>query len=69
MVQAMSGFSIGKKGEINEVYPRIFMSGYGPAEDETTFKALKLTHVLSVVPAARAHFASKGIKYLIFDDI
>lgn len=45
------------------------MSGYGPAEDELTIKYLKISHVLSVVPCARAHFANKGIKYLIFDDI
>jgi len=45
------------------------MSGYGPAEDELTIKYLKISHVLSVVPSARSHFANKGVKYLIFDDI
>ena len=57
------------RAEIHEVFPRIYMSGYGPAEDYATIKSLKITHVRSVVPAARAHFASKGVKYLIFDDI
>ena len=45
------------------------MSGYGPAEDLKVINNLKITHILSVVPAARAEFESKGVKYLIFNQI
>ena len=68
MVKSFTGFSFNPTA-IDEVFPRIYMSGYGPAENEATITKLKITHILSVVPAARPEFASKGIKYLIFNDI
>ena len=55
--------------ERDEVYPRIFMSGYGPAGEWENFKKFGITHVLAVVPRAGCNFEKEGVKYLVFDDI
>ena len=55
--------------EIDEVYPRIYMSGYGPAKDWITIKSLAITHILTVTPYANPLFKEEGVKYLIFDEI
>lgn len=69
MVKSFSSSKFFDHDAINEVYPRIWMSGYGPSEDEKVINRLKITHILSVVPGARPLFAGKGVKYLIFSDI
>ena len=53
----------------DEVYPRVFMSGYGPAKEWENFKQFGITHVLTVTPHAAKHFEKEGIKYLVFGDI
>ena len=53
--------------DIDEVYPRIFMSGFSPAECWSTLKKCGITHILSVSGASKPKFESKGITYLILD--
>ena len=48
-------------GEIDEVYPRIFMSGYGPARNWFLLQKHKISHILTVTPYAKPEFASKGV--------
>ena len=55
--------------ERDEVYPRIFMSGYGPAKEWENFEKFSITHVLTVTPYADRHFEKDGVKYLVFEDI
>ena len=64
-------FSGNRKSEddLDEVYPRVFMSGFSPAECFSTLKRCGITHVLSVSPASQPKFASKGITYLLLDKI
>ena len=54
---------------IDEVYDRLYMSGYMAAESWKTIERLGITHILSVTPGARAKFANKGIKYLLFTEV
>ena len=54
---------------INEVYPRVYMSGYGPAGNKAILKDNKITHILTVTPYAKPLFEKDGIEYLIFDEI
>ena len=55
--------------DIDEVYPRMYMSGWQAAENVSQIEKLGITHILSATPGAREKLASKGIKYLIFNDI
>ena len=38
--------------DIDEVYPRIFMSGFSAAENYSALRKCGITHVLSVSPAS-----------------
>ena len=49
--------------KIDEVYPRIFMSGVFPTANLETLKKLKITHVVSIT-GAKELLKSSGIKYL-----
>ena len=57
------------KDSIDEVYPRVYMSGWGPAADEKVVDRIQITHIVSVFPGARPLFKNKGVKYLILNDI
>ena len=54
---------------IDEVYERIYMSPYVPAEDYNLLQQCGITHILAVMPGAEAMFEDKGIKYLIFNEV
>ena len=57
------------KDDIDEVHPRIFMSGYAAADCWETLQRCGITHILTVTPHARPKFENKGIIYMILDDI
>ena len=38
-----------KKDDIDEVFPRIYMSGWRPADTWETLERLGITHILSIV--------------------
>ena len=57
------------KDDIDEVFPRIYMSGYAAADCWATLERLGITHVLTVTPHARPKFEGKGIVYMVLDDI
>ena len=57
------------KDDIDEVHPRIYMSGYAPADCWATLQRCGITHILTVTPHARPKFEDKGIVYMVIDDI
>ena len=54
---------------IDEVYPRIYMSPFEPAEDYGLLQKCGITHILSAMPYVGEKFADKGIRYLIFSEV
>ena len=57
------------KDDIDEVYPRVWMSGYAAADSWETLQRCKISHVLTVTPHARPKFENKGIRYMIIESI
>ena len=54
--------------QIDEVYPRMYMSGFGPADEEEVLNKHGITHIVSIIPCYTAPFPGK-YEYLVFDNI
>ena len=54
--------------DIDEVYPRLFMSNYTAARNIEVINKYGITHILTVTPYAKPQFPTK-CKYLILDEI
>ena len=55
---------------IDEVYPRVFMSDYLAAVTWSTLEKYGINHIVSVVNSPmKTYFEEKGVKHLIFSDI
>lgn len=54
--------------DIDEVYPRLFQSGYAAARNLIILKALGITHILTVCPYAKPQCPTV-FKYLVLDEI
>ena len=58
-----------RQEDIDEVFPRIYMSGYAAADCWETLQRCNITHILTVTPYARPKFKNKGLKYMVLDEI
>lgn len=57
------------KDDIDEVHPRIYMSGYAAADSWETLQRCGITHILTVTPHARPRFEDKGIVYMVLEEV
>ena len=57
------------KDDIDEVFPRMLMSGYAAADCWETLQRCGVTHVLTVTPYCRPKYEDKGIVYLVLDEV
>ena len=55
--------------DIDEVYPRVYMSGHSSAKHLQVLQSRNITHVVCVTAYARPHWEKEGIKYLIIEDV
>ena len=57
------------KEDIDEVFPRIYMSGFKPADCWETLQRCGITHILTLMPSCRKKFKKQGIVYKVISDI
>ena len=55
--------------DIDEIFPRIFMSGDAPPACLETLLRSQITHILVVTRDSKPKFESQGITYLVLDEI
>ena len=56
------------ENDIDEVFPRMYMSGWKAAENWDLIEKLGITHILAATPGASKRFEHKGIKYILFTE-
>jgi hypothetical protein len=52
--------------DIDEVFPRIYQSGYMAARNHLKLVELGITHILICTPYCKAHYPNE-MKYLVLD--
>ena len=57
-----------EREDIDEVYPRIYQSGYGAAENYELIKKLGITHILCVAPFMKPKYP-QHFEYCTLDEI